>query len=64
MEVAPGVDEPDITRLEPSVDDRVSRRFLVITASKSSGFMFQMTASRTIPALLTKMSSRPQVSMA
>ena len=35
-----------------------------ITASKSASDMFQMAASRTMPALLTSTSSRPQVSTA
>ena len=39
--------------------DQVPRTWTAITMSQFSGVMFQMAASRTMPALFTTMSRRP-----
>ena len=41
------------------VQVNVPRRWVVMTASKSSSVIFQSVVSRRMPALLTRMSSRP-----
>ena len=43
---------------------KVPLRWVVITASKSSSVIFHSTLSRRMPALVTRMSSRPNSSTA